>query len=52
LDPEYCQPDCVVGYIPEEKEYIELVTNYLEKCNGAGWKVRYYKELYSLSKAQ
>ena len=43
---------CVVSYSPEEKEYIELVTSYLEKRNGVGWKARYNKELDSLSKAQ
>jgi hypothetical protein len=42
---------CVVGYTSEEKEYTELVTNYLNKRNGEGWKERYYMEIDSLSKA-
>ena len=42
---------CVVGYAPEEKEYIKLVTNYLDKRNGEGWKERYNNELDSLFKA-
>jgi hypothetical protein len=47
-----CNHGCVVGYSPEEKEYTDIVTEYLERRNGKDWKVRYQHELDSMRIAQ
>jgi hypothetical protein len=39
-----------VGYSPEQKEYTDIVAEYLERRNGKGWEDRYQHELDSYSK--
>ena len=39
---------CVVSYSPKEKEYNDLITEFLDKRNGKDWQVKYNHEIDSL----
>lgn len=45
---QYVGAGCEIGYTPDQKEYIDLVRDYLTHRNGNGWEERYHQELEAI----